>query len=399
MGILLSEQNLMQNEAFLYEQRLNSPTSRFLDKTPTFVTYYHINHNETTVDGGYKDVEEFIGKDSPIKFQKIKNFPIYGIEQIVLSLQDSEQGLDSSFEDDAFILPNTLKPLQNDFFVIPYLKDSFVFRVTEIQYDNIRPDNFYKIQYRLEYLCDDKVEGLENQVHESFECILGNIGTELNCFIDSETYDISSKVSALLYDMVNTYKSIFYNERYNCFLGYLPTGKKLYDPLQTVFFNKHNLLNNKNDLKTIVLTEGFADRFRKLKYEKSIYRMFERRDINVVKEVRYNTFPGMYKKDSVFFRWSDQSIEVVDLPTAPNIKGEYSLLPSEIANIFVCNGPTDSKYIELMKRFIRGEELTVKDIPLDLNEHLLHLQNNEEMFFYTPILMYIIQQVLSNVGK
>jgi len=104
----------------------------------------------------------------------------------------------------------------------------------------------------------------------------------------------------------------------------------------------------------------------------------------------------MYKKDSPFYRWHDQSIYVVDIPILPNLVGDCNLLPVEIANSFKMNGPTESKYIELMQKFIRNEELSPYDIPLDLNEELLLLNANEEVFFYTPILLYIIKSIITN---
>ncbi len=396
MAILINEQKLVDDNVFQYENRLNSSISRFLDKSPTFVTYYHVNYQETTMDGGFRDIEEILGNRSPLKFQKIENFPLYGIDPVVLNITDSEQGLDTDYSGEAVVLPNTIKPLQNDFFMINTIKGSFIFRVVAIQYDNIRPDNFYKLEFRFEYLDEEKVDNLNNQVHERFTCLLENIGTENTCLIQEEYMDIVNKVDSMYHDMVQTYKVIFYNERYNCFLGEIEGGKKIYDPLQTVFFNKHKLLNRKNDLKTIVLTEGFVDPKRELKYEKSIYRLFERRDTKLIRPLYYNTFPAMYKKDSQFYRWHDQSIYVADIPVLPNLEGDINLLPLEIANSFKMNGPTESKYIELMQKFIRREEISLYDIPLDLNEELLLLDANEEVFFFTPILLYIIKTTMTN---
>ena len=187
-----------------------------------------------------------------------------------MAIQDSEQGLDTEYSGESVILPNTIKPLQNDIFRINHVKGSFLFRVTEVQYDNIRPDNYYKIGFRFEWLDDEKVEKLDNQVEEKFSCILQNIGTEENCLIQEDYYEQLNKVDALFDDMVKTYKVLFYNDRYNCFLWERPDGYKIYDPFQTVFFNNHKMLNKKSDYSTIVLSEEFNDHKRKLKYERSI---------------------------------------------------------------------------------------------------------------------------------
>ena len=195
--------------------------------------------------------------------------------------------------------------------------------------------------------------------------------------------------------MVSTYISIFYNERYNCFLGEMTSGHQLFDPLQSVFFNKHKLLNKPNNYSTLVLSEGFLDNHRKIKYEKSIYRVFERRDIKLVNQFPYHTIPGTFKKDSSFARWYDNSILIIDLPRLLDKSYAEYFLPNEIVTSFRYNGACESKYVELMQRFIRNEKMSIYDIPLDLNEELLRLDASVEVFLFTPLLLYIIHCIVN----
>lgn len=399
MAMLINENKLVNDNIFQFENRLNSQISRFLDKNPVFVTYYHVNVNETTVDDGFRDIESIIGNRSPLRFQKIENFPMYGLESVVLSIQDAEQGLDTDYQGECVILPNTIKPLQNDFFVINHVKESFIFRVIEISYDSIRPDNYYKISFRFEYLDDTKMDELNNQVQEKYSCILENIGSENNCIIQEEYKLQLDALNDMYDDMCKTYISIFYNNRYNCFLGDDGNGYKFYDPLQTVFFNNHKLLNKKNDLSTLVLSEGFVDNQRKLKYEKSIYRFFERRDVKLMHEFPYNTYPAIYKKDSAFSRWNDQSILVVDIPSTMDFNKVTNLFTPELVTSFKVNAPQESKYVELMQKFIRKEDLTIYDIPTTLNEDILSLDTSDELFFFTPILLYIVKTIINDFLK
>ena len=268
MGIIIDEKRMVEDNIFKYEDRLKSPVSRFIETTPTFVTYYHVNPDISTVDEGYKDVHSILGSHSPIRYNKIESFPLYGIDQIVLQLQEMDQGLDTTYEGDAVIVPGSIKPLQNDFFVIPYLKEPYLFRVTEINYDTIMPDNYYKIGFTLEYLEIEKIESIENQVSEKYTCILENIGTENTCVIELESKDTLDAIDEMYDDMASTYRSIFYNDRHNCFLGEMGSGLYLYDPLQTQFINEHQLFNRKNDLSCLILTDEFTDSKRRIKYGK-----------------------------------------------------------------------------------------------------------------------------------
>lgn len=398
MAMLVNEKKMVENNVFQYEEKLKSPMSRFLDTTPTFVTYYHINADETTTDEGYKDVSSILGHRSPIKYKKIESFPLYGIDQVVLQLQEQEQGLDSEFMGDAILLPNTIKPLQNDFFMIPYLHDVYLFRVTEIQYDNAMPDNFYKINYQLEYLDQEKVDALEKQSNEKYTCVLNNIGTENKCIIESGLYEKIQEIDAHYDLMVSTYLALFYNDRYNCLLGDIGKGQKLYDPYQTEFINKHSLLNRKNNLKTIILTDQIDDKLQRIKYEKSVYRLIERQDYTRIHNFNYTIFQGSTYHESAFARWADSSVYILDLLNNDNSDDDCKnrIFSNEFVLAVKSNGFVQSKHGELIQKFIRKEKLTINDIPLDLNEELYDFNDSIEVFFIIPIVMYIIKTIVND---
>lgn len=395
MALLVNEQNMIDQNIFKFEDRLKSPTARFLDTSPTFVTYYHINVDETTVDEGYKDVASIIGFRSPIKYKKIENFPMYGMDQIVLSLQEQEQGLDTEFTGDSIILPGTIKPLENDFFMIPILHDVYLFRITEIAYDTVMPDNFYKVSFQLEYIDQEKVDALEKQANEQYTCILDNIGTENKCIIETGVMQKINDIEAMYNDMASTYLALFYDDRHNCLLGDLGLGKKIYDPYQTDFINRHSLFNQKNNLRTIILTDQVNDKMFKLKYEKTVYRFLERRDYTRVNNFKYTYFQGSSYHETTFYRWADGNVQILDIPSNISEK-DYDIFSDEFVMSIKTNGFTQSKHAELIQRFMRDKTLSINSIPLDLNEELYNLNNSLEVFFITPIIMYIIQTVVND---
>jgi hypothetical protein len=394
MALIIDEKKMVQDNIFQYEEKLKSPMSRFLDTTPTFVTYYHINPDETTVDEGFKDISSIIGFRSPIKYKKIQNFPLYGIEQVIPQIQEMDQGLDTDFNSEAIVLPGTIKPLENDFFMIPYLHDVYLFRVTEITYDNVMPDNFYKLDYKLEYIDQEKVDALEKQANETYTCILDNIGTENKCIIETDTIEKIEKIEKMYDDIATTYLSLFYDDRHNCLLGDLGKGQRLYDPFQTEFVNKHNLFNKKNNLKTLLFTNQVDDNKKRIKYEKSVYRFMERRDYTKISNFKYVYFQGSTYHETSFYRWADTTVQILDLyPDDENISAE--IFSDEFVTSVKTNGFTKSRYAELMQRFLRDNDMSINDIPTDLNEELLLYDNNLEIFFIVPLIMYIIQTVVN----
>ena len=236
---------------------------------------------------------------------------------------------------------------------------------------------------------------VDEHVHEKYTCILENIGTENNCIIESQSKETLDKIEEMYDDMASTYKSIFYNERHNCFLGEIGCGQYLYDPLQTQFINDHQLFNKKRNLQCLMLTDQFEDSKRRIKYERSVYRFIERRNPNLAKNFSYDIYAGINNQQTSFYRWMDKSIYILDNPT--NLSANATpIFSNEFVLAIQSNGFTHSVYAELIKRYARGDELSIHDIPLSLNEELLTLDGNMEVFFFTPILMYIIKDIVNS---
>lgn len=403
MSIIINEKQMVEDNIFQFEERLKAPSSRFIDSTQTYVDYYHIDNEGTTTDAGFIDVASILGFRSPIKFKKIHDFPLYGIEQIVLSIQDADQGLDTEYTGEAIILPNTIKPLQNDYFVIKYLRDSYLFRVTDVNYDSVMADGFYRISYMLDFIDDEKFQELEKQVEESYECVLENIGTENSCIIESTIHVNLTEINKIYDEMVQTYLSIFYDERYNCVLGDLNKGRRLYDPYMTDFINRHHLFNKKNDLQTIILSEQIEDKFYKIKYEKSVYRFIERQDVDRIRKFTFSLYKGTMHQESAFYRWKDSSIEVVDVIDAflendAFLYGEsIDIFSEDFVEMVQNNEEMNNDYGKLISKFIKKEKIELNEIGRKLEEELLDFNSSMEVFFFTPIILYIIRETIKSV--
>ena len=111
-----------------------------------------------------------------------------------MDISEEDVGLDSEYSSEATILPGTITPYQNDFFVLKQLKEKFVFRVTEVQHDTIMTDNFWKINFQLEYIDVEKQESLDKQTTEKYSCLMENIGTDERCIIEDEYYEENFKI-------------------------------------------------------------------------------------------------------------------------------------------------------------------------------------------------------------
>ena len=392
---------MINQHAKLYEERVHSPLRRFNDKTFTPTRYWHIKGNETTVDAGWGDTGGIANENSSIKYVMIENLPIGGIEPILPQLQSGDNGLDTTFEAEGVTMDGTIRPFENDFFMINYLKSPWLFRVTSVEYDNLGSDSIYKIQYVLEYINNERVEQLMRQTVGEYTFVIDNIGTDQQCIIEKSDMERINKVNSMYDVMMGTYKNLYYNERYNCFLGDFGNGRRIYDPLQSEFINRHRLFTQKNQIDGLVLTDQFKDPQRDLKYQKSIYRCIELRRMRYLNRFRYSVFDGYQNPQTAFAHWVDTSVVILDIPRLPdNInpvldKGAYYILSDEFVDSVKMNMEMPSPQANLVRRYLRGEELTVSDISLSMYDDLLDaFDANLEMFFLTPVLMYIIRDVI-----
>ena len=397
MAMLINEKRMVDDTLFHYEQRFHSPLSRFIDKTPTFTTYFHIADDASTTSEGFNSIDDYLGDSSPIRYRRIENFPLYGLDQILLQIEDTDQGLDRSYEGEATLINSTITPCQNDMFMIPSLKDFYIFKVITVNSDHIMSDNYYRVGFSLQYIDREKATWLNKQTVEKYNCVLENIGTEKKCLIRSDIYDKIGKLEEMYTNMVDIYISVFYNERYNCFLGELDGPcTLLYDPFQVEFMLWHDLMNQKNRLDVIVPTEHFTDSKRRLKYERSIYRFFERRDLSLISNFKYNTFQGVNNPETAFAHYVDNTVFIVDIPQSKYIPDCANQIFSDdfVAAVKV-NGPVETRYGKLLKDYIRNDEMTIDDVPLDLMEELLSLNADIEIFFLVPIMLYIIRTLIA----
>ena len=398
MAIFINERKMVEDNTFEFENRVKSPTSRFLDSTQTYTTYYHINVDETTADSGFSDVHNIIGFKSPIRYNKINGFPLYGIDQIALDLQDTDVGLDTTYESTGIILPNTIKPVPNDFFIIDILQEPFIFRITDVDYDTVMPDNFYRISFALEYNDEVKLEELNKQVMEEFVCKIENIGTENNFIISSEAYAKQQDVLVMYHKITDFYKTLFYNERYNSFIAQLPDYSYFYDPLQADFINKFSLFNEKRNLETLILADQYPDNKRNYKYHKSIYKYIELKDKRLLTNFPYILRPGATIRGSAFNTWRDKKIKVLDIPDRIP-EGSRYILSEDFINSIKMNIPSENTVNEFIRRYLVGEDLGINDIPLNMDEELLYFNNSLEVYFMVPIILYIIRTIIKKENK
>ncbi len=115
----------------------------------------------------------------------------------------------------------------------------------------------------------------------------------------------------------------------------------------------------------------------------------------ILNNFKYTLTSCTVYQDSTFARWYDKTVKMVENMPFQMPESAYNIFSDEFVSAIRNNEDTQSVHGELIKKFVRREPLTIKDIPLDLNEELINLNASLEVFFITPMILYIIQVLIN----
>lgn len=388
MGRILNEQNYINNNIFDFEQRLGSQYTVFLEGNPTFVTYYHINNIESITDTGWLNVEKILGDNSPLKFQEIKDFPLYGIENIQLELSDEEEGINTSYEGTAIILPNTISPLPNDMFMISYLGKEFLFMITKLEHDTIRSQNFYKVDFYLKSISSESIEKIDSQVSEKYNCIFTNIGTEDKCLIKENEYYKLEELMKVYRDLLHKYKLLYYNKSYNSFIYKNRVEDTIiYDKYLNNFIDISHILRDDYTYDTIALSNEDYNEFFEYEFGFSIYEAILKKDKDSIpKYLGYNlntvtnlsSVFNYYGLDNVF------SISFDELSPKQYIATELLIGIIENSNM------NHNILYKLISDYFNKEIESIYDVSFNVLDGYRMSYNFQE-YIFIPIILFILK--------
>lgn len=203
----------VQSAAKILADNKVSQYSKYLDSNPIMVTYYSVNLVMSRADVGTGKIYDELGKSSPLRFNKIKNFPVYHISGLQPNIMFEDGHFDAEIDlSDVTILPNTVKPKPNDFFLLELPNSPrLLFRVNEFRVASIQSNEFYQVSADLRADTEEGIENIERLVVETYDCIFENIGTQNNCFIKSEDLVKANDINTVINELTELYKNMYYN--------------------------------------------------------------------------------------------------------------------------------------------------------------------------------------------
>ena len=424
-NIIFDERSTIDGQLYKYDEVMHSRVNKYTGDGRTIVTYFNINDDRSTSSFGLNDVYQILGKDSPFRFNRIDDFPLLGFSP--LQPQDTQTSTTTvrnyELPGEAYIIPGTIQPKENDFFVIRQVNMNHLFRVTQVGQDGLNTDGSYKISYRLFSTNPNEIEWVYRQTVSEFKTDLQTIGGhDLTPVIGKQDYEYRSRLIQMVNDMVDNYVSKFYDPRHNCLICRV-NGEALFDPSGNMFMAKHGLLIDDNRYGNLVLNKDKLNMHdMNFLYEKSPFKWIERdAPIRYLDTFKYHIMDSYNFVNSSFPRYGDNDIHVM-IPNDPWCASPYcdTYFSDEIARILA--GDYDCKctkkcecnccecrfdccqhykcqrytYIQLIHDFIHGRLHSIHDLSLYTGDQLFDngITSLREIYLYTPMVIYIIKKVL-----
>lgn len=423
-GLIYDEKTLVQNQMYKYDKYLHTRINRYTGDTRTLVTYWNINDAETSTSLGMNTHYQILGVDSPLRFDKIENMVLLGFNQA--SPNDDKQITGTSIRNygisgECYIIPGTIMPKENDMFIVNHLRMEHVFRVTQVTQDGLTTDGSYRIAYSLYTTNPQEICFLEKQTVKNFVMDLQTVGgTDLTPVIGKQDYDHRHRLIKMVDDMVENYIARYYDERHNCFLLHL-NGKTVFDVCAHYFMARTGIMICDNHTRNVVLSDNKL-RTNELEYlyQKSPYKWIERdAPLSYLETFKYHYVKASQYPFSSFALYDQGDIDII-YPHDPWCDMEYCHMyfPLKVYEVlesdcdcrcccecdckncqkrYACHRDWNLKrrdYVSLIHNFIHGNIKSINDLSPYIGDQLFDMSMSEQIFLWTPMIIYIIKQTL-----
>lgn len=239
--ILSNTRNFAATQNAYLKQSL-SEYSNFLNSLPLLVHYYSKDHLNSTHDVNLRTVQEILGDDSPVKFNRILDFPLYKATNLEADPDDSDDvGTEAEVTGTAIVPPQSVQPREDDLFTIPWFgHKSAVFRVNKVNRSNIKGHTFWQISYYL-YTVYSETGDLDKQVSRDYRVVGSPSSVTKSAIIAVDKaelcFKIQNKIELLIDDLTE-----FYDRRTDCYMMEWMGGSYLrWDEIVQHFVCKHNV--------------------------------------------------------------------------------------------------------------------------------------------------------------
>ena len=410
------------------KSRMDNPYYLFTDKKALQCTYYNINTTMTTLDEATRGNYSEISAQSPIRYNKIKNFLIYGMNRIEPGFDIGEFGLESdNISGEVFVLPKTIIPYPDDYFFLTQLGKDYLFKVTGVNPNTLDTGaTLYRINYTL--ISSDGLKNIEPQVVKTyvFNFSSGGIGSDngsniSTSIIDENSYNNANEIEDLVTNLKDYYISLFYDARVQNFtyfsdphseswyqsmgqpkplhIGLMqdmsnkPFGIRIYDPYLIEFIIRNKILDGSSNYlfveQAMYLPQSFA-----LDYDKTIFSSIE--ECNIDKHYGYSVGNLLLcdQRLSLLYAFPENYYYM----TYGNLNARLYYISifddSEFTTKIKNNEEVENPFKNLIVKYFNSSSITSDDI--NKLKHIDFLMNRE-FYYEIPMTIFILEKHIADI--
>ena len=372
---------------------LNNPYYLFNDKTASLATYYNLNTTMTTLDEATKSNYGELTTNSPLRFNKIKGFYLYGISKIEPNMDINEYGLEGdNVEGEVIILPNTVIPYPGDRFILDQLGDKYIFQITHVNPNTLDTGStMYKANYIL--CASDGIQTIEDKVVKTFRFLETNIGSNFASIIEEESYLKLDELESIAKMLKDYYIQLFYDARVQTLCYYRnPLGCKVHDPYLLEFIIRNDLLSGSTNYlyldHQLFLPNTFG-----VDYSRTIFSSIENNDLgkhigtyvgNLLLVTQKLSLLYAYPQDYYYMEYAriNGAFHLIDIFDDP-----------DFTNKIKDNHDTGNVLKDILIGFFNNETITTEQL-----KEIKHIDymNNPTLYYLIPITIYIINTQIQN---
>lgn len=379
------------------KSKINNPYYKFSDKKPTKVTYYSINKERTTLDEGSEDMYNPIGNDSSTKYNRIKDFYMYGVEKIQISNNVGDFGLEAdAITGSAIILPNTLIPCVGEYFIVNHINEEALFSITAVTPDTLDTGaNIYQVEYSLEQV--NKVEALEKQVVKRYTYVVPNVGTDFSPIILDESYELIEKLDGILANMISLYQIFFDHNVQNYVFDH--NNYHMYDPFLIEFIIRNDLMKYSDSYVHVEHGTPLDGTF-SYDYSKSIFAIIEAPS-ELGKRKLQNAAGAVEITDrNTLFTTRLDPYYKVEYNKIDLYMGKFTILDAEVVDALKTGAYLhgDLKPFNLLIAYFNNDDGYITDNLIDILKYTDYV-SNKDFYYLIPIDIFVINRFIESLMK
>lgn len=389
--------------------RMANPYYKWLSKKPLKVTYYNINLKHTTLDAGKKDIYDQLGDKSPLRYNRIKDFIVYGFPRSQVNLELNDYGVESQeIGGEILILPRTIIPQVDDVFTVDYLTKPYMFRIIQVTIDNLEIPgnaNFYKCNFILDNTREDWLQSINSrQLINKYKFKIANVGTNITCLLSEEEDYALSKLQSLYDKLRGYYIELFYRQNIQTFVFNYLDNQYVYDPYLIEFIIRNGLLNSDDELKYLFVSQAVhtSSTFT-LEYNRTIFKDIEDKNSQLHTNSAY-MLPVHDPNSLLVDRMEDYlqlSVNLMDKHNSNPVNQLNNNLFSHIQENTPFNEEDEVNqvlYWNMIVNYMNQDEFSITAKQLESLDKLKY-RYCKDLYYEIPIILYIIKWYMNNMQK